>query len=987
MYFHAASGKGGGWLLCLLLCALPVWVVGQAMSVAKARERAEVFPYSVVSLGTNARLPQSQVASVAMHPTTREMIISTAKGLVSFDGRSVNPYDVGHAYDRYMFGRMFSSHLYNAPLGLGMNELVLLSEKPQSLGYYTAAHIKDDVWITMDECGQLLWREPATNQWMAAETGLSGIHHISLMGKDSVLLGGQGHTYLYNTSSCTLQYYVKDCIRAITYDSLRAQHYLLGDKLYRPQGAKMETLELPELAGYRIHDLMFVEDQLLMTSSYGLFVWEGTKVERYSEEDVLPTNSLDKLYYEPVSQAIFIATGDRGLLRLLKKRFRSYIRIGNEPLGSSSSVIAWRENHVFFGNHLDLLGLVGDSIYRKATGLSPIFSVSRVEDTLLLGRGDGLHAMLIEGDKELFHSVPCACFIRAVHRDRQGNYWVGTSAGLWKGVNLQKLVPALRNFENVEVTSIFESRSGELWFGSRVNLVVIDRDGRIKHYFSAREHSFAHGVRAFYEDEKGGMWIGTYGGGLHYFDGSRLTALRNIPGYLLGDDIFTLALDKQGYWIMTSNDGVRMVKEQAAYDFLKGKLDYLVPYYFGTDAGIYNPEFNGGFYNNYAAVNGEVFYLPSIKGMVRYDAKKPLPSNNALMFRQLLIDGQVHRAVKNIPRATRFLEFEFSDPSFDPSGNVYYQYRLLGETAELSAWSAPQKNLSVVLSYLKPGNYSIQFRRIDAGNSLNPPYETYDFYVESYFYETNWFYACGTIFFSLLTFVGVTFSQKRRQKRIEYESSMRNTITEMQLGAIQSQMNPHFIFNALNVLVYLISFSSVDKARSFAVSFSILLRKILEQSAKTFLPVAEEIETLQAYMHIQKERLSHPLVFEVHCPPALYTLEIPTMLIQPLLENAVIHGIAHADWPGHITLVFEEIPAGIRVTVSDNGIGRQRSQEINGHKEHPSRGMELIRKKTELLQSKYQLDVAIDIKDNENNNGFGTVVTIQITALQLLQGR
>jgi len=194
-------------------------------------------------------------------------------------------------------------------------------------------------------------------------------------------------------------------------------------------------------------------------------------------------------------------------------------------------------------------------------------------------------------------------------------------------------------------------------------------------------------------------------------------------------------------------------------------------------------------------------------------------------------------------------------------------------------------------------------------------------------------------------------------------------------------MNPHFIFNALNVLVYLISFASVDKARSFAVSFSILLRKILEQSSKTFVTVGEEIETMKAYMEIQRERLSQPLSFIVTCPQELLPVQIPTMFVQPLLENAVIHGLAHADWPGRIELVLSQEGTGLRLVVTDNGIGRQKSQEINGAKDHPSKGMELIRKKIDLLRAKYNLNVSLEIADLHPDSGQGTIVSLLLETL------
>lgn len=977
------TGRLWRWPLLWLLLWLP-WLLLTAQSSAsmRLRERINAFPYAVVPLGTNVNLPQSQVASMAIHPVTKEMIISTAKGMVSYDGRSVSAYDIGHMYDGFIFGKMFSSDLYDAPLGLGHGILAELSNQPKTLRQCNAAYIHGRDWFTMDERGELLWRDAASGQWQFAETGLTKISHISLWGKDSVLLAGEkGATYLFNLANCSMQFFLQEMIKSVAFDSLHKQVFLLGDQLYRVTSGGLVAVDLPSVPGMTLHSLLYVDGRLLVSSTEGLFVLQNGRAERYSEEDVLPTNTLDQLLYEPVSQTVFVATGDRGLLKLVKKRFKSTFLIDGLSLGSSSSVVNWRDKRIFVGNHLDLIGIQGDSLRVQETGDSPVFSLGLVVDTLFVGRGDSLHAVLAETGEALYSVKPCSCFVRSVHRDRQGTYWVGTSSGLWRGSNLQHLTPVLPQFKNIEVISIFESSKGDLWMGSRVFLMALDKQGRSKYDFSNQQYRFAHGARSFYEDERGGIWIGTYGGGLLYFDGQQLVSLRDMPGYLLGDDIFTLAPDRQGYWIMTSNDGVRMVQQQAAYRFLRGELDHLVPYYFGAEDGIYNPEFNGGFHHNYAALGGEVFYFPSIKGVVSYHSKPLLERENSLMFRRIKIDGQVFTEVTVVPRTTRFLEFEFSDVSFNPFNNVYYQYRLISASEESPAWSTPQKSLSVVLSYLKPGDYKIQFRSIDASNRFDPPYVTYRFYVEPYFYETNWFYICGIVFFSLLTYLAVTFFQKKQQQRLEYESTMRNTITELQLGSIQAQMNPHFIFNALNVLVYLISFASVDKARSFAVSFSILLRKILEQSSKTFVTVGEEIETMKAYMEIQRERLSQPLSFIVTCPQELLPVQIPTMFVQPLLENAVIHGLAHADWPGRIELVLSQEGTGLRLVVTDNGIGRQKSQEINGAKDHPSKGMELIRKKIDLLRAKYNLNVSLEIADLHPDSGQGTIVSLLLETL------
>ncbi|MEY3369155.1 MAG: hypothetical protein RI973_2310, partial [Bacteroidota bacterium] len=431
-----------------------------------------------------------------------------------------------------------------------------------------------------------------------------------------------------------------------------------------------------------------------------------------------------------------------------------------------------------------------------------------------------------------------------------------------------------------------------------------------------------------------------------------------MKNYLLGDEVFSLARDVNGNMLMTSNNGLRIVHESDLNAFLCGEIEYLIPFYFGEQDGIYNPEFNGAFMNNYATPDSVDFYFPTVQGLVRYHSAKLAIQEQKVKLEQVLLDGIPSSDILNIPRNTRFIQFDFLNPVFNEFYNVHYQYKLVHENEENQSWSTPVKSKALTLSYLQPGKYVLYFRAIDAGNKPNPWVEKVEFYIIPYFYETVYFYlACILLFTGSIVYFIIRRNEQQQQK-LRSEADIRNTISELQLSSIQSQMNPHFIFNSLNVLIQLIHSSNPTKAEEFAVAFSKLLRNVLEQSNHHFITVEQELANMRSYLSIQSERFQDQFDYSVTCEELLLSRDIPVMLVQPFVENAIIHGVAHASQKCRIDVHFrEQSDGGMLVTVADDGIGRDMSFQINRGRRQQSLGTELVRRKILLLREKYNLHI------------------------------
>jgi LytS/YehU family sensor histidine kinase len=274
-------------------------------------------------------------------------------------------------------------------------------------------------------------------------------------------------------------------------------------------------------------------------------------------------------------------------------------------------------------------------------------------------------------------------------------------------------------------------------------------------------------------------------------------------------------------------------------------------------------------------------------------------------------------------------------------------------------------------------------RSIDASNKISPFHLQLNFEIKPYFYETWWFIVLIIVIVSGL-FIGlIAYQFHKKRKRLTQILEMNMLVQETEIKAIHAQMNPHFIFNSLHLINHLISTKNYKKAEDLLINFSKLLRNVLEKSDQIFLPLSEELNFIKLYLNIQESRFNNQLKYTINCDPELNQIQIPAMILQPIVENAILHGIAHKiEGVGLISIRAIKEEGEIHIIIQDNGIGRKASKLINVTKSHRSAGYPLIQKKIDLLKIKYNVSVSYTITDiNEKNNQTGTIVHLIIDYL------
>jgi chemotaxis protein histidine kinase CheA len=204
------------------------------------------------------------------------------------------------------------------------------------------------------------------------------------------------------------------------------------------------------------------------------------------------------------------------------------------------------------------------------------------------------------------------------------------------------------------------------------------------------------------------------------------------------------------------------------------------------------------------------------------------------------------------------------------------------------------------------------------------------------------------------------------------------------LQSLRREMNPHFIFNSLNSVNQFIAQNNELEANKYLSSYSKLMRTIMENSNKDFIPLSVELEQMKEYLQLENMRFSDKFTYTIEVDNDLDpdAVSIPNMLIQPQLENAIWHGLRYKDEKGHLLLKIFKEEKHLSIIIEDNGIGIQKSEQWKTprQKEHKSRGLTNTYERIELLNNLYHTNIKLEIKEKEGEET-GVIVKIKIPYL------
>lgn len=229
----------------------------------------------------------------------------------------------------------------------------------------------------------------------------------------------------------------------------------------------------------------------------------------------------------------------------------------------------------------------------------------------------------------------------------------------------------------------------------------------------------------------------------------------------------------------------------------------------------------------------------------------------------------------------------------------------------------------------------------------------------------------------LITFFGIRWKMQATQKR---ESAKRKLI-ETQLRGIRSQMNPHFLFNALSAIQNLINKGDTDRANHYLTEFSLLMRSTLEKTEKGLVPLADEIESIKKYLELEKLRFDFEYRIKIAHQIDMYLTEIPAMLIQPFVENSIIHGLKESEGKKILEIVFNVEGDDLICTIDDNGIGINSSSKSKKRTyKRDGFGIKLAHDRISMINESHKTNSKVIIEDKSMNDAgaSGTLVKVSI---------
>jgi ligand-binding sensor domain-containing protein/two-component sensor histidine kinase len=323
------------------------------------------------------------------------------------------------------------------------------------------------------------------------------------------------------------------------------------------------------------------------------------------------------------------------------------------------------------------------------------------------------------------------------------------------------------------------------------------------------------------------------------------------------------------------------------------------------------------------------------------------------------------------------ITFDFTAVSLSDPSKIRYRYRLTGID---SNWRTTTER-TITLNNLAPGSYKMEMMASNNSNVWTPAPIQYSFIIEPPFWKSNWFRAFSVVLISGLVY----FLFRRRINNIRERAAIKHQMAELEGKALRAQMNPHFIFNSLNAIQKLIVIQDMDASYNYLSKFSKLLRLVLDNSDKNFISLSQELEMNKLYLELESLRFKNSFQYYIklnqQTDPDI--LLIPSLLLQPFIENAIWHGLMHKDGDKKLEINFTEDTQYLVCSIEDNGIGREKSAAIKSQKlgahYFESKGTQLSQQRIKLLTDAGN-ETAVSYIDLKNPDGSaaGTRVDIKI---------
>ncbi len=766
----------------------------------------------------------------------------------------------------------------------------------------------------------------------------------------------------------------------------------LQDNVFKWDGKAFEKFETPikeevaQIIESASGQLLFVAGKYpdAITSTFALIDGEWIDYTSYLETgyvSLFPSNDLSKSFFVRTKNNVLNISFTNNKITnylnqsLTNNQWGNIIMGVNEDLYGNIYFIAESDNFyklekeskeltripIIESNGEELQFGCGMAIHRDSKGQLWFVACDRERRGILINYNPGSNKFNFVFHKHL---------IRGIHIDENDVIWtVHNNEQVEVGV-LTSYNIATKEITDIPLSAAFvEPRfcysnniDSTLWIGTMKGLISVNKTTYEMKTYNV-ENSFLKSDRiiSMLDHDGNKLLTGTFGDGLQIidFENKNATLIGKEAGLSNNFVCGIIPIDKSNYWLSTFN----------GLSFCNIEDKTVIEY--GEANGFAHYEFNR---HAYFQASDSTNYLGSVNGASSFLTKDLLPekSNASIGISSIkkyygkkdtieVLKGS-HENFDQIvlsPDVT-YLEIDFFQTNFNGSQQPKLYTRL---TPYDDNWEYAGEHKRVRYRLLPPGTYDLEVK-----NQFSTQIKKLKIISETPFYKQIWF-PIAVVLGSALFFYGL---YRNRIKKVKAEDKANQEINKkfaaLELQALQSQLNPHFIFNALGAIQYAIRENDNQRAEHFLTSFASLMRLFLESSKKKHISVAEEIELISKYVELEQLRFNNRFDFEFNIDEKIdiYNTEIPSLLFQPFVENAINHGLFHKKNQGLLQINIQiEDDKSLHCIIEDNGIGRVKSAEIKKRSinNHVSRSTQIVNERIEILQKVEDLDLNIEIQD------------------------
>ena len=576
---------------------------------------------------------------------------------------------------------------------------------------------------------------------------------------------------------------------------------------------------------------------------------------------------------------------------------------------------------------------------------------------------------------------------RVATRCRDGRIWFGRMNGVsvfspfTQSFRHYTLANANKDIEQQQVFTIVEDSDGGIWAGGTTKRL---------HYFHPETDSLEtiaypelrHNIFTIHE-QKGTpyLWIGGQGDGLHQFDRKKKELFRSfsLSDGLPSNVVYGILQDgHQNLWLSTSNGLARFNIEDQSFRS------------FNEVNGQPLRDFSSGAYLR--ASDGRLLF--GGEGIVYFhpDSISPhsQPSSMPLLITGIDILGREEHWEKppeelekiTLQPEENYLSISFICLDHTFPSDIKYRYCLEKAGQKEENWSPPQSQPLARFHNLAPGAYLFRLQSTDGKGRWLSPERRLAITIKPHFWQTSLFMIIVAVLIIGGITGGVSYYLRSRARKQRRELEMK--AHQASFSALMSQLNPHFLFNALNSGNRFIAEKDVYSANKFLTRFAGLMRLYLENSRKPFISLQEEAEALKLYLELEHLRFGDKFDYEIKTSSDIdaENIRVPAMLAFPFVENAIKHGLRHKKGKGFLLVEFRKTEESVRIEVTDNGIGRARAATLRrkGRYEKTSTGIANVMERIQLIKAMYGWQVKAEISDlyPEETAETGTRVVINI---------